>query len=282
MANESGGGSWLRFCGYVLLFSAYVLVPLAITGVMAFSDDNIIRFPVRGYSLRWFSEFASNQQWINAAINSLEIATMTAGMSMALALPAAYALASSYRVRRIWQTVLLVPLFVPAVVLGISMAIGFGGVTLFGAQLYGSSFLVACAHTLWALPLVISAVLEPSFSAIDRSVVEAAGGWRVADPCFFRRHAAAGHDRRGLGDALCLHHVAQRIHHGAVPDHARHADLACAAVAVAQVERLSPTCRRFLRAGRVGLRNDRPGLCLVRLLAATAPSRQHGCLNSQP
>lgn len=173
MANEGGGGNWLGR-GYVLLFSAYVLVPLAITGVMAFSDDNIIRFPVRGYSLRWFSEFASNQQWINAAINSLEIATMTAAMSMALALPAAYALASSYRVRRIWQTVLLVPLFVPAVVLGISVAIGFGGVTLFGTQLYGSSFLVACAHTLWALPLAIS-VLEPSFSAIDRSVVEAAG-----------------------------------------------------------------------------------------------------------
>jgi ABC-type spermidine/putrescine transport system permease subunit II len=173
MASESGGGNWLGR-GYVLLFSAYVLVPLAITGVMAFSDDNIIRFPVRGYSLRWFSEFASNQQWINAAINSLEIATMTAAMSMALALPAAYALASSYRVRRIWQTVLLVPLFVPAVVLGISVAIGFGGVTLFGTQLYGSSFLVACAHTLWALPLAIS-VLEPSFSAIDRSVVEAAG-----------------------------------------------------------------------------------------------------------
>lgn len=173
MANEGGGGSWLDR-GYVLLFSAYVLVPLAITGVMAFSDDNIIRFPVRGYSLRWFSEFASNQQWINAAINSLEIAAMTAAMSMALALPAAYALASSYRVRRLWQTVLLVPLFVPAVVLGISVAIGFGGVSLLGTQLYGSSFLVACAHTLWALPLAIT-VLEPSFSAIDRSVVEAAG-----------------------------------------------------------------------------------------------------------
>ena len=173
MANEGGGGSWLDR-GYVLLFSAYVLVPLAITGVMAFSDDNIIRFPVRGYSLRWFSEFASNQQWINAAINSLEIAAMTAAMSMALALPAAYALASSYRVRRLWQTVLLVPLFVPAAVLGISVAIGFGGVSLLGTQLYGSSFLVACAHTLWALPLAIT-VLEPSFSSIDRSVVEAAG-----------------------------------------------------------------------------------------------------------
>jgi len=160
--------------GFVVLFSFYVLVPLAVTAVMAFSDDNIIRFPIRGYSGRWFDEFIHNSLWLNAAVTSLKIAAMTAVMSMLLALPAAYAIANSKQVRRWGQTMLLLPLFVPGVVLGIAVAIGLGDISVFGTKLYGSSFLVACAHTLWALPLAVT-VLEPSFESIDRSLVEAAG-----------------------------------------------------------------------------------------------------------
>ena len=173
MVDQERVSGWLGRAG-VLLFCLYVLVPLVITAVMAFSDDNIIRFPIRGYSLRWFGEFAGNSQWVSAAMNSLKIASLTALMSMLLGIPAAYAIANSRTVRRWWRTFLLMPLFVPAVVLGISVAIGLGDISVFGTQLFGTSFLVACAHTLWALPLAVT-VLEPSFESVDRSLVEAAG-----------------------------------------------------------------------------------------------------------
>jgi len=159
---------------FIALFAAYVLIPLGITALMAFSDDNIIRFPIRGWSLRWFEEFFSNRQWLTAALNSLKIAALTACLSILLAVPAAYGLSRSRKARNRLQVLLLLPLFVPAVVLGVSVAIGFGNVTLFGHALYGSSLLVACAHTLWALPLAIT-VLEPSFATLDRSLVEASG-----------------------------------------------------------------------------------------------------------
>lgn len=159
---------------FAAMFIAYVLLPLGITAVMAFSDDNVIRFPVRGYSVRWFQAFLNDPQWINAARNSLETALLTAVMSMALALPAAYALAQTRRGRGALQTALLIPLFVPAVVLGISIGMGLGSITIFGVELFGSKFLVACAHTLWALPLAIT-VLEPTFETMDRSLIEAAG-----------------------------------------------------------------------------------------------------------
>jgi ABC-type spermidine/putrescine transport system permease subunit II len=155
---------WLQL-GFAALFVLYVIIPLAITAVVAFSDDNIIRFPIRGYSGRWFAEFVKNPQWINAAWNSLQIALLTAAMSMLLAIPAAYALSRARSGRAMLQTLLLLPLFVPAVVLGIAVGIGLGGFEVFGTELFGSKFLVACAHT----------VLEPSFDTLDRSLIEAAG-----------------------------------------------------------------------------------------------------------
>jgi putative spermidine/putrescine transport system permease protein/spermidine/putrescine transport system permease protein len=151
-----------------------VLIPLGITAVMAFSDDNVIRFPIRGFSGRWFGQFLNDAQWINAAWNSLEIALLTAFMSMTLALPASYALANGKKARPLLQTLLILPLFVPGVVLGISVALGLDSVSLFGQDLFGSKFLVACAHTLWALPLAIT-VLVPTFETLDKSLMEAAG-----------------------------------------------------------------------------------------------------------
>ncbi|RWB69988.1 ABC transporter permease [Mesorhizobium sp.] len=167
---------WYKWFGrtFAVLFCIYVLIPLAITAVMAFSDDNIVRFPIHQYSGRWFLEFADNSQWMDAAASSLRIALLTAFMSMILAVPAAYALSMMRSLRSWLQTFLLLPLFVPGVVLGISLAIGIGDMSIFGTRLYGSSFLVACAHTLWAMPLAIT-VLEPSFGTVDRSLIEAAG-----------------------------------------------------------------------------------------------------------
>ena len=159
---------------FAALFILYVVIPLGITAVMAFSDDNVIRFPIRGFSGRWFGQFFNDAQWINAAWNSLHIAILTAFMSMVLALPASYALANGKKARPVLQTLLILPLFVPGVVLGISVAMALGSVSLFGYDLFGSKFLVACAHTLWALPLAIT-VLVPTFETLDKSLMEAAG-----------------------------------------------------------------------------------------------------------
>ncbi|CCB66806.1 MULTISPECIES: ABC transporter permease [unclassified Hyphomicrobium] len=159
---------------FASFFALYVLIPICVTAVMAFSNDNVIRFPIRGFSLRWFGEFFNDSQWINAAWNSLEIAAMTTVMALVLALPTAYALAHSHRNRPLLQTLMIIPLFVPGLVLGIAVAMGLGSITVFGSELFGSKILVACAHTLWALPLAIT-VLVPTFETLDKSLVEAAG-----------------------------------------------------------------------------------------------------------
>lgn len=64
------------------------------------------------------------------------------------------------------------PLFMPGVVLGLGVAIAFGGISIGGASLYGSRFLVTVAHSLWAMPLVFM-LMEATFKTLDYRIVEA-------------------------------------------------------------------------------------------------------------
>ena len=159
---------------FAALFALYVLIPLVVTAFMAFSDDEVIRFPIRGFSTRWFQEFLDDQQWTDAAWNSIQIASLTMVLALALAIPTSYALARGAKARPLLYIFMILPLFVPGVVLGVSVAMGLGSITIFGNELFGSRLLVACAHTLWALPLAIT-VLVPTFETLDKSIVEAAG-----------------------------------------------------------------------------------------------------------
>jgi ABC-type spermidine/putrescine transport system permease subunit II len=52
------------------------------------------------------------------------------------------------------------------------VAIAFGGIEVFGFQLYGSRLLLMIAHSLWAMPLVFM-LMEATFRTIDHRIVEA-------------------------------------------------------------------------------------------------------------
>jgi ABC-type spermidine/putrescine transport system permease subunit II len=74
--------------------------------------------------------------------------------------------------RDAWYILILLPLFMPGVVLGLGVAIAFGGFSIGGFALYGSRVLVMVAHSLWAMPLVFM-LMEATFKTIDYRVVEA-------------------------------------------------------------------------------------------------------------
>ena len=66
----------------------------------------------------------------------------------------------------------MLPLFMPGVVLGLGVAIAFGGLQIGNYSIYGSRELVMIAHSLWAMPLVFM-LMEATFRTIDYRVVEA-------------------------------------------------------------------------------------------------------------
>src|SRR5690606_13205444 len=74
--------------------------------------------------------------------------------------------------RRVLGFALMLPLFVPGVVLGLGLAVSFGQTTILGWQLYGSHAIIIMGHSLWAMPLVFM-IMETAFRALDPEIIEA-------------------------------------------------------------------------------------------------------------
>jgi ABC-type spermidine/putrescine transport system permease subunit II len=165
----------LRALGFAftLFIFGYVLVPILVTMVMSFNDAAMIRFPIASWSLRWYADFFGSEQWTDALANSIIIACGTAVISTVSGVLCAWAFQRFHIPGRdAWYILIMLPLFMPGVVLGLGVAIAFGGFSVGDFALYGSRPLVMIAHSLWAMPLVFM-LMEATFKTIDYRVVEA-------------------------------------------------------------------------------------------------------------
>lgn len=159
---------------FTIFIIAYILIPILVTLVMSFNDASMIRFPIKVWSLNWYADFLGSPQWTEALKNSFIIALGTAAISTVAGILAAWAFERfDFPFKNFWFVLIMMPLFMPGVVLGLGVAIAFGGFKIAGISLYGSRGLVMIAHSLWAMPLVFM-LMEATFRTIDYRVVEAA------------------------------------------------------------------------------------------------------------
>ena len=100
----------------------FILLPLVLVTWLAFFRQEIPSFPPEGYSLRWFGAVLANSSFVGGFLLSLQVGVAATLIGLALAVPASLALA-----RRplpgpgAINTLLLLPLVVPGVVLGTSI-----------------------------------------------------------------------------------------------------------------------------------------------------------------
>ena len=157
----------------LLTLAIFALIPIVVAVVLSFSDDRLLRFPVTGWSLRWYKDFFGSNQFMRALQNSLIIATGTVLLSVPIGTLAAWTLRRHFaRRNRTFGFVLMLPLFVPGVVLGLGLAVSFGQTDILGWQLFGSRAIIVLGHSLWAMPLVFM-IMETAFHALDPEIVEA-------------------------------------------------------------------------------------------------------------
>ncbi len=151
----------------------YILIPILVTLVMSFNDASMIRFPITTWSLKWYQDFFGSAQWTDALKNSVIIAFGTAIISTTAGVLCAWAFQRFHiPFRNAIYILIMLPLFMPGVVLGLGVAIAFGGLSFAGYNVYGSRELVMIAHSLWAMPLVFM-LMEATFKTVDYRVVEA-------------------------------------------------------------------------------------------------------------
>src|SRR5262249_49946009 len=103
------------------LFIAFVLAPIVIVCLVAFTPEGYLSLPTRVPSLRWFRAIADYPEFVRAFRDSLRLAVLSASIAVALATPAALAIAR-YRFagRDAMLALFMSPLMIPHVVLGIA------------------------------------------------------------------------------------------------------------------------------------------------------------------
>lgn len=165
----------LRLLGavFAVVLVLYIAVPILVTAVMSFNDATVIRFPINAWSVRWYQDFLASPQWVDALKNSFVIAIGTTVISTSSGVLAAWAFGRyAFPGKGLLYLIIMMPLFMPGVVLGLGVAMAFGAISFGGVGIYGSRGLVMLAHSLWAMPLVFM-LMEATLRTLDMRIVEA-------------------------------------------------------------------------------------------------------------
>jgi len=169
----------LAFHTLVILF---VLAPLAIVVLVAFTPDETLTLPTHGLSLRWFRAILDYPDFVSAFFNSVKLAFLASTLSLAIALPAGLAIARArFPGRDFLNALMLSPLVIPGLVLGIAFLRFFA---VIGAT--GSFAWLVVAHVVIVTPFVLRLILSAA-SGLDRSVEHAAFSLGASAWTTFRR-----------------------------------------------------------------------------------------------
>src|SRR5437763_92151 len=154
---------------YVLLFAAFIILPIGVVVVVSFSSASFIAFPMPGLSLRWYHRIIEYRPFIDSLIVSVELALASAVCAIVLGVPAALALARSrHAAVGALVNLLVAPISVPAIVLGFALLYFLAGL---GLGLSFRSLLIA--HTVAGIPYVVRTVLA-TYRGVAPSLEEAA------------------------------------------------------------------------------------------------------------
>lgn len=152
-----------------VLVLAFLVSPLAVIVLTSFSDSRYLVFPPPGLSLRWYAAFFSSREFVEALAVSVRLATLVAGTTILIALPAGYSISRfGFRGRSVVEAFLLSPLFFPNIVLAIALLIFFSRL-----RLVGTFPGLLLAHCVVAFPYVLRTVAA-GVTTVDRRLEEAA------------------------------------------------------------------------------------------------------------
>ncbi|KPH05057.1 ABC transporter permease subunit [Rhizobium phaseoli] len=162
------------------IFSALVLVflmlPTLIVVPLSFSASDLLEFPPRAWSLRWYEAFFSSAVWMAALRVSLLLGVLTAAIAVPISFLACFAINRfGGRSARVIYGFLLSPSVTP----GILLAIGLFFI-LAKLGLVGTLTGVLVGHVVLAIPVAVI-VLYPAINRFDWAQAQAArslgAGW---------------------------------------------------------------------------------------------------------
>lgn len=176
--NRNG---WIALTFHTL-FILFILAPIVVVCVVAFTPEGFLSYPTHTWSLRWFRAIARYPEFVDAFFASLWLGLLSSAIAVALSVPAALAIARHrFPGREAITALFLSPLMIPHVVLGIAFLRFFTEIGL-GGTFTG----LVISHIVIVLPFALRLVLA-SAAGMDRAIENAAISLGASGFTTFRR-----------------------------------------------------------------------------------------------
>ena len=157
--------------------------------LFSFNDSIYVKFPLEGFTTKWYADLFHNEPMFAALINSLKVGAVTSVLATVLGIFGAKAV-TRYRMpgKAPALFVIMLPLVIPGIIMGVALLIL---ITRMGIPL--SLYTITLGHILISVPFAM-ATLMSRFEGFDKSMEEAAADlgdnawwtfWRVTFPMVF-------------------------------------------------------------------------------------------------
>ncbi len=147
----------------------FLVVPIVVIFPLSIDTSPMLRFPPQGFTMRWYEEYLTSENWLDATVLSLRIAFLA---SLIATLAGTLAAIGMHRSRvpghQLLSIVLITPVLLPLVVVAIAIYNVYAALGLVGTEVG-----IALAHSVLAIPFVLLNV-NAALQAIPRSYEEAA------------------------------------------------------------------------------------------------------------
>jgi len=169
---------------FLLVTAVLILIfPLMLVAVASVNDSpqaTVAQFI--GFTWKWYAAVLQNERYLADAWVSVKLAVACVAVSLAIALPAAFALVrAGFRGREVLGAALMLPLALPGI------AIGLGMLRLLQWFTALPPFLgILAVHVVLVAPFML-ALLRASVAGLDRGLEEAASGLGATPVRVFRR-----------------------------------------------------------------------------------------------
>ena len=150
-------------------FMVYLFLPLALMVVMGFKDSRFVGFPIRGWTLNWYSEIFRDSEVLGVFAYSMTIALSTTILSLVIGVWIATFLGPSrFRGKLIVFALVCLPAVIPGIISAISLRI-----YVRFLELEPGMVAIILGHTVHNVPFVALVVMA-RLSTLPKSHIEAA------------------------------------------------------------------------------------------------------------
>jgi len=138
----------------VILVLVFLAGPAFFVIPVSFTEGQFLGWPPEGFSLQWYRSVVDSPLWMEAAIRSLVVATLTGAGGLLLGVPAAFYIVRRARYKTALIGFLVSPIIMPNIIIAVALFYLFADIGL-----VATTAGLAIGHTVLGVPYVVVTVV---------------------------------------------------------------------------------------------------------------------------